>query len=180
MSTESSPASRVRASDAEREEYASIVRESVGDGRLSLAEGDERLAQIYAARHRDDLRPLIADLPQGQDAVRRGYGPGSGPGGPGFGGPGFGGPGFGRPGYRGFGGPGYRRWGGPDGGPSDAPVRRGPAVARHTGFVLVVAAALTGLWLVSGASFFWPAIPLTFLVLSLARHAFGLGWRRRW
>jgi len=180
MTTESAPAprtpeDRVRASDAEREEYATIVREAVGDGRLSLPEGDERLAQIYGARHREELRPLIADLPQGQDASRRGYGPG-----PGFGGRGFGGPGFG-PGYRGRGGPGYRRWGGPDGGPSDAPVaRRGPALARHSGFVLVVAAVLTGLWLISGASFFWPAIPLTFLVLSLARHAFGFGWRRRW
>lgn len=170
MTTESAPVSRtpedrVRASDAEREEYASIVREAVGDGRLTLPEGDERLAQIYAARHREELRPLIADLPQGQEASRRGYRPG---------------PGFG-PGYRGHGGPGYRRWGGPDGGPSDAAVvRRGPALARHTGFVLVIAAVLTGLWLISGATFFWPAIPLTFLVLSLARHAFGFGWRRRW
>jgi hypothetical protein len=171
MTTESSPVprtpeDRVRASDAEREEYATIVREAVGDGRLTLPEGDERLAQIYGARHREELRPLIADLPQG----RRGFGPGPGSGGPGF-----------RSGYRGYGGPGYRRWAGPDGGPSDAPVaRRGPALARHTGFVLVVAAVLTGLWLISGASFFWPAIPLTFLILSLARHAFGFGWRRRW
>jgi hypothetical protein len=172
MTTESAPAprtpeNRVRASDAEREEYAAIVREAVGDGRLTLPEGDERLAQIYGARHREDLRPLIADLPHGQEASRRGYGPG----------PGLGGPGW-RPGYRGHGGPGYR-WG-PEGG-SDAPVvRRGPALARHGGFVLVIAAVLTGLWLISGAPFFWPAIPLTFLVLSLARHAFGFGWRRRW
>jgi hypothetical protein len=65
MTSESSASGRIRASDAEREEYATILREAVGEGRLSLAEGDERLAQIYAARYRDDLRPLIADLPHG-------------------------------------------------------------------------------------------------------------------
>jgi hypothetical protein len=31
----------------------------VGEGRLTLAEGDERLAAIYATRFRDELRPLI-------------------------------------------------------------------------------------------------------------------------
>ena len=65
MTSESSASGRIRASDAEREEYATIVRDAVGEGRLSLAEGDERLAQVYAARYRDDLRPLIADLPRG-------------------------------------------------------------------------------------------------------------------
>ena len=54
---------QVRASDAEREEFARIVRDAIGEGRLTLAEGDERLAQVYAARYRDDLRPLVADLP---------------------------------------------------------------------------------------------------------------------
>ncbi len=64
MSTEGNSA-RVRASDAEREEFAQIVREATGDGRLSLDEGDERLAQVYAAKYRDELRPLVADLPAG-------------------------------------------------------------------------------------------------------------------
>ena len=58
---------QVRASDAEREEYATIIREAVGEGRLTLAEGDERLAQVYAAKMREDLRPLIADLPRGAE-----------------------------------------------------------------------------------------------------------------
>ncbi|GAB3874064.1 hypothetical protein GCM10027610_142240 [Dactylosporangium cerinum] len=35
--------------------------------------------------------------------------------------------------------------------------------------------ALTGLWALSGAHFFWPAIPLFFLVLSVFKHA---RWRR--
>jgi uncharacterized protein DUF1707 len=77
---------RIRASDAEREEYAKAVREAVVEGRLSLDEGDERLAKIYAATYRDELRPFVADLPReavapigwsrpdaphGPDAVRR-------------------------------------------------------------------------------------------------------------
>lgn len=67
-------AGRVRASDAEREEFAGMVREATGDGRLNLDEGDERLAQVYAAKYRDELRPLVADLPAGAqlEAVRPG------------------------------------------------------------------------------------------------------------
>ena len=73
MSTDGNSA-RVRASDAEREEFAQIVREATGDGRLSLDEGDERLAQVYAAKYRDELRPLVADLPAGAqpEPTRRG------------------------------------------------------------------------------------------------------------
>jgi hypothetical protein len=38
------------------------------------------------------------------------------------------------------------------------------------------------LWVVSGAHFFWPAFPLFFLALGLARHARwqGGGWYGRW
>ena len=50
-----------------------------------------------------------------------------------------------------------------------AATRRG--VRRHASFVLVFAVALTGLWVLSGAHFFWPAIPLAFLVMGLFRHA---------
>ncbi|GLY07429.1 MULTISPECIES: DUF1707 domain-containing protein [Actinoplanes] len=42
---------------------------------------------------------------------------------------------------------------------------------RHASFILVAAGVLTGLWLLSGATFFWPAIPLMFLVIGLFRHA---------
>lgn len=61
MSTES--AGRVRSSDGEREEVAKLIREAVGEGRLTLDEGDERLAGIYASRYRDELRAFTADLP---------------------------------------------------------------------------------------------------------------------
>jgi Domain of unknown function (DUF1707) len=72
---------RVRASDAEREEFAQMVRDATGDGRLSLGEGDERLAQVYAAKFRDELRPLVADLPAGaqSEPARRSGRPSMGP-----------------------------------------------------------------------------------------------------
>jgi len=56
---------RVRASDAEREEYAQILRAAMSEGRLTLEIGEERLGQVYAATYRDELDPLIADLPRG-------------------------------------------------------------------------------------------------------------------
>lgn len=56
---------RVRASDSEREEYAQILRAAMSEGRLTLEHGEERLAQAYAATYRDELDPLIADLPRG-------------------------------------------------------------------------------------------------------------------
>ena len=57
--------SRVRASDAEREHVARILRAAAGEGLLTLEEADERLAAAYATRYRDDLQPLTADLPHG-------------------------------------------------------------------------------------------------------------------
>ena len=62
---------RTRASDAEREEIATIVREAVGEGRLDIAEGDHRLSSIYAAKYQDELAPLVADLPAGQTMARK-------------------------------------------------------------------------------------------------------------
>lgn len=61
MSTEN----RVRASDAEREQVVQVLRAAMTEGRLSLAEGEERMAAVYAATFRDELTPLVADLPGG-------------------------------------------------------------------------------------------------------------------
>src|SRR5579884_2356585 len=59
-----SPASgKLRVSDAERERVAARLRDAAAEGRLTLAEADERQALAYAARIRDDLAPLTADLP---------------------------------------------------------------------------------------------------------------------
>jgi hypothetical protein len=57
--------SPVRASNADRERVAAILRGAAGQGLLTLAEVDERLAGVYAATYVGDLAPLTADLPEG-------------------------------------------------------------------------------------------------------------------
>jgi hypothetical protein len=52
----------LRASDADRERVAAVLREAGVDGRLDLDELDERLQAAYAARTHADLVPLTADL----------------------------------------------------------------------------------------------------------------------
>ncbi|WP_433799719.1 DUF1707 SHOCT-like domain-containing protein [Actinomycetospora sp. CA-084318] len=56
------PTPAVRASDAEREQVADLVRRAVGDGRLTMVEGDERQRAAYAATFRHELAPITADL----------------------------------------------------------------------------------------------------------------------
>ncbi|CAL9352979.1 putative protein [Streptomyces sp. enrichment culture] len=57
----------VRASDAEREQYAEILRRGLAEGRLVMEEFDERLTAVYEARTRAELEPLIRDLPERVD-----------------------------------------------------------------------------------------------------------------
>ena len=127
MSTDMPGPHRIRASDAEREQYTQILRAAMTEGRLSLEDGEERLAGAYAAVHRDELDPLTDDLP---DGGRRAL--------------------------------------------AETPearlaTRRG--LRRHASFIASIALILSGLWVLSGAHFFWPAIPLAFLVMGLMRHA---------
>jgi hypothetical protein len=63
MTTEAAPS--IRASDADRERVASIISAAAGQGMLTLAEADERLGQVYAARYLSELVPITADLPDG-------------------------------------------------------------------------------------------------------------------
>lgn len=64
------PAAReLRASDADRERVAGILRDAAAEGRLHLDELDERLAQVYAARTYAELEPVTADLPTHPAAV---------------------------------------------------------------------------------------------------------------
>jgi hypothetical protein len=74
---------RLRTSDTEREQVATILRAAMTEGRLTLEEGEERLGACYAAKYRDELLPLTADLPDNgrralastpdaQSAARRG------------------------------------------------------------------------------------------------------------
>ncbi|HEY6497727.1 MAG TPA: DUF1707 domain-containing protein [Trebonia sp.] len=53
----------LRASDADRERVANVLRESAGDGRLTLDELDERLDAVYAAKTYAELEPITHDLP---------------------------------------------------------------------------------------------------------------------
>jgi uncharacterized membrane protein YccC len=55
--------SEIRASDQEREQVASEIREHFAHGRLDTDELDERLARAYAARTRAELDALRHDLP---------------------------------------------------------------------------------------------------------------------
>jgi TM2 domain-containing membrane protein YozV len=52
----------LRASDAQREDVATVVRRALDDGRLQLSELDERLGAVYAARTHGELGRVIADL----------------------------------------------------------------------------------------------------------------------
>ncbi|MGV9719661.1 DUF1707 domain-containing protein [Nocardia beijingensis] len=53
----------VRASDADREKIIDRLRLAMNEGRLSLAEFDDRLQQVYAAKTYGELTPLLSDLP---------------------------------------------------------------------------------------------------------------------
>jgi hypothetical protein len=117
---------RVRTSDTEREQVATILRAAMAEGSLNLEEGEERLGAAYAAKFRDEFAALTADLPGGGRKALAET---------------------------------------PE---AQAAMRRG--IRRHAGFVFFLAFALTGLWVLSGAHFFWPAIPLAFLIVSLVKH----------
>ena len=53
----------VRASDAERERVAKLVSDAAGEGRLTIAEADERLERVYTTRFRHELAEFVDDLP---------------------------------------------------------------------------------------------------------------------
>lgn len=56
----------VRASDAERERVATMVSDAAGEGRLTLAEAEQRMESIYAAKYRAELDQYVEDLPGGR------------------------------------------------------------------------------------------------------------------
>jgi hypothetical protein len=129
---------RLRTSDTEREEIAAILRAAMSEGRLTLDEGEERLTAAYAAKYRDELGPLTADLPDGGRRALLDT---------------------------------------PEARASREATRRG--VRRHAGAVIAVAMVLTALWVLSGAHFFFPLIPLVFLFIGLRRHARWEEWQQR-
>lgn len=69
--------SRMRISDAERDQVSEILREAAGEGRLDLQELDERISAVYAAKTYADLEPIVADLPAGAGGLTSGGAGGS-------------------------------------------------------------------------------------------------------
>ncbi|HEY3683766.1 MAG TPA: DUF1707 domain-containing protein [Streptosporangiaceae bacterium] len=71
----------LRASDADRDRVAALLRDAAGEGRISLDEVDERLTAVYAAKTYSELAEVTADLPVGDtprapapaDAAASGY-----------------------------------------------------------------------------------------------------------
>ncbi|MFV2013396.1 MULTISPECIES: DUF1707 SHOCT-like domain-containing protein [unclassified Micromonospora] len=66
------PPDRLRASDADREQVAEVLRAAAAEGRIDLPELDERLGRVYAARTYAELEPLTRDIPRAvSDSVAR-------------------------------------------------------------------------------------------------------------
>jgi hypothetical protein len=61
---------RTRLGDAGRERAVGVLKRAFAKGQLSPQEFDERVAKAYAATIRNDLRPVLDDLPEYQ-AIRR-------------------------------------------------------------------------------------------------------------
>jgi class 3 adenylate cyclase len=57
-----------RIGDAERQQMIDLLSKATGEGRLTLDEFADRAGEVYAARTRDELDRVVADLPA---AVRR-------------------------------------------------------------------------------------------------------------
>ncbi|KMS78550.1 DUF1707 SHOCT-like domain-containing protein [Prauserella rugosa] len=54
---------QLRASDDDRERVAQQLHKAMGDGRITMAELDERLGTVYAAKTLGELEPVLVDLP---------------------------------------------------------------------------------------------------------------------
>ncbi|MGD9989926.1 DUF1707 domain-containing protein [Pseudonocardia sp.] len=65
MSVQPSPGESpgIRISDADRERAAQRLHQALAEGRITVAELEERIAVVYAARYASELMPPLADLP---------------------------------------------------------------------------------------------------------------------
>ncbi|MEU2783502.1 DUF1707 domain-containing protein [Streptomyces sp. NPDC007110] len=64
-------APELRASDADRERVADVLRDALAEGRLDMEEFGDRLDATYQARTYGELEPLTRDLPVGAAPVPR-------------------------------------------------------------------------------------------------------------
>jgi len=60
----------LRASDADRDRTADLLRDALGEGRLTAEEHAERVGAVYAARTVGELEAVVADLPRPPAAPR--------------------------------------------------------------------------------------------------------------
>lgn len=67
--TEDAAVPDLRASDADRERVAEILRDALAEGRLDMEEFEERLDATYRARTYGELTPITRDLPDHATAV---------------------------------------------------------------------------------------------------------------
>ena len=144
----------VRVGDADREAVAAQLREHYADGRLTLEELNERLDQVFAAKTRADLNPVLRDLPY----VSRPF--------------------TGAPAV----GSGHAAWpAGPSGSGWDHRAghgRRPPAIAALMGLVWV--SVIVGAVMLFGIGGDRPlAIVLIIAAIAFLRRLFGFGGRRR-
>ncbi|MEV5550979.1 DUF1707 domain-containing protein [Streptomyces sp. NPDC052309] len=63
-------APELRASDADRERVAEVLRDALAEGRLDMSEFEERLDATYRARTYGELAPITRDLPDAGAAAR--------------------------------------------------------------------------------------------------------------
>jgi hypothetical protein len=63
------PRPELRASDADRERVADVLRDALVEGRLQLTEFESRLEETHAARTHGELEQVVHDLPVAQGAV---------------------------------------------------------------------------------------------------------------
>ncbi|MFF8830326.1 DUF1707 domain-containing protein [Streptomyces sp. NPDC015131] len=65
----------LRASDADRDRIADILREALAEGRIDAEEHGERVDAVYRAKTLGELEPLVRDLPAARPHPERGARP---------------------------------------------------------------------------------------------------------
>ncbi|GGS11698.1 DUF1707 domain-containing protein [Streptomyces parvus] len=65
----------IRASDADRDRIADILREAMAEGRLTADEHAERVDLVYRAKTVGELQPLVRDLPASSGSTAQSPGP---------------------------------------------------------------------------------------------------------
>jgi hypothetical protein len=75
MSETADVAEELRGSDADREHAVSELKRHCGDGRLTLDELEERIAEVYAASTKAEIEHALRELPKARTVVPVVHGP---------------------------------------------------------------------------------------------------------